>query len=220
MEYTIITKGTWTSPRSLRHFPYKNSNGDIDLPHLRNAIARIPQSKIEGMSDEEKQKLQDKARKILEEETNKGKTVEQVPHIVPAGDIESSIKILRAEAVNRVDQLTLIAKEGRVLSGQNRTLLSTCIVQLKEAIQAVQDLLDATDMSKSYSILTDLSAELMSALSENFTTSANISALLNRGYESTTKSAAVTTEPNTTRDGGQNGTDNHGYAGGCKQTDS
>lgn len=28
-----------TVPRSLRHFPYKNSEGNVDLPHLRNAIA-------------------------------------------------------------------------------------------------------------------------------------------------------------------------------------
>src|SRR5215831_7370826 len=31
-----------TTPRSLRHLPYKNASGSIDLPHLRNAIARIP----------------------------------------------------------------------------------------------------------------------------------------------------------------------------------
>ncbi|TFG06610.1 hypothetical protein EU522_01460 [Candidatus Thorarchaeota archaeon] len=53
-----------TTPRSLRHFPYKNKEGDIDLPHLRNAIARIPQSTL---SDSLKEKLQNKAKKILEE---------------------------------------------------------------------------------------------------------------------------------------------------------
>lgn len=33
-----------TEPRSLRHFPYKDASGKIDLPHLRNALARAPQS--------------------------------------------------------------------------------------------------------------------------------------------------------------------------------
>jgi len=33
-----------TIPRSLRHFPYKGSDGKVDLPHLRNALARCPQS--------------------------------------------------------------------------------------------------------------------------------------------------------------------------------
>jgi HK97 family phage major capsid protein/HK97 family phage prohead protease len=33
-----------TTPRSLRHFPYKDASGTVDLPHLRNALARAPQS--------------------------------------------------------------------------------------------------------------------------------------------------------------------------------
>ena len=35
-----------TTPRALRHFPVRNSSGEVDLPHLRNALARIPQSTI------------------------------------------------------------------------------------------------------------------------------------------------------------------------------
>ena len=35
-----------TKPRSLRHFPFKDSGGAVDLPHLRNALARIPQSNL------------------------------------------------------------------------------------------------------------------------------------------------------------------------------
>jgi HK97 family phage prohead protease len=33
-----------TTPRSLRHFPVKDAGGKVDLPHLRNALARIPQA--------------------------------------------------------------------------------------------------------------------------------------------------------------------------------
>lgn len=51
-----------TVPRSLRHFPYKGPDGKIDLPHLRNAIARIPQS---GISAAKKASLQAKARRLL-----------------------------------------------------------------------------------------------------------------------------------------------------------
>ena len=46
-----------------RHLPYKDSSGKIDLPHLRNAIARIPQ--MSGISQELKDRLQSKARSIL-----------------------------------------------------------------------------------------------------------------------------------------------------------
>jgi len=51
-----------TVPRSLRHFPYKDSGGKIDLPHLRNAIARIPQANISASL---KASLQARARRLL-----------------------------------------------------------------------------------------------------------------------------------------------------------
>jgi len=52
-----------TVPRSLRHLPYKDSSGNIDLPHLRNAIARAPQ--MTGTDDATKKRLQSKAQAIL-----------------------------------------------------------------------------------------------------------------------------------------------------------
>lgn len=35
-----------TTPRNLRHFPYKDKNGDADKTSVRNALARIPQSSL------------------------------------------------------------------------------------------------------------------------------------------------------------------------------
>lgn len=55
-----------TKPRSKRHFPYKDAGGKVDLPHLRNAIARIPQSNAPGLSSEKKASLQNRARRMLE----------------------------------------------------------------------------------------------------------------------------------------------------------
>ena len=57
-----------TVPRSLRKFPYRDSSGKVDLPHLRNAIQRIPQSDAPGLDGEKKAALQAKARKILEDQ--------------------------------------------------------------------------------------------------------------------------------------------------------
>ena len=48
-----------TTPRSLRHFPYKDASGKVDLPHLRNALARLPQSKLSA-------ELKAKAKRVLE----------------------------------------------------------------------------------------------------------------------------------------------------------
>jgi len=64
-----------TMPRSLRYFPYKDASGTIDLPHLRNAIARIPQAKHEDLTPEKKASLQKKAQAILESANKESFTV-------------------------------------------------------------------------------------------------------------------------------------------------
>jgi ATP-dependent protease ClpP protease subunit len=51
-----------TTPRTLRHFPYRTADGAIDLPHLRNALARIPQSSLPA---DVKARLTAKAEKLL-----------------------------------------------------------------------------------------------------------------------------------------------------------
>ena len=53
-----------TVPRALRMFPYKDAGGKVDLPHLRNAIARIPQAV--GIPAVWKTSLQNRARAMLE----------------------------------------------------------------------------------------------------------------------------------------------------------
>lgn len=53
-----------TTPRTLRHFPYKDANGNVDLPHLRDALSRIPQSKLPADTQRE---LEDKARRLLDQ---------------------------------------------------------------------------------------------------------------------------------------------------------
>ncbi|MGH9889025.1 MAG: XkdF-like putative serine protease domain-containing protein [bacterium] len=56
-----------TIPRSLRHFPFRDQDGDVDVPHLHNATARIPQSTAAGLTADKKQRLQDRARQLLEQ---------------------------------------------------------------------------------------------------------------------------------------------------------
>ncbi len=53
---------TYTVPKSLRKFPYKNVRGKVDLPHLRNAIARAPVADIPAA---EARRIQRKARALL-----------------------------------------------------------------------------------------------------------------------------------------------------------
>jgi len=52
-----------TEPRSLRHLPFKNADGSVNLPHLRNALARLNQTQISaGLKAEAKRKLEAAAR--------------------------------------------------------------------------------------------------------------------------------------------------------------
>lgn len=64
-----------TTPRSLRMFPYKSAEGAVDLPHLRNALARIPQSN--RISQDVKTRLISKARAILAEQ-NKESVIRRI----------------------------------------------------------------------------------------------------------------------------------------------
>jgi len=51
-----------TIPRSLRHFPYKDASGKVDVIHVRNALSRIPQSTV---SQEAKNMATGSAKKVL-----------------------------------------------------------------------------------------------------------------------------------------------------------
>ena len=54
-----------TQPRSLRYFPYRDASGDIDLPHLRSAIAQAPKA---DLPRDVIAKVQAKGRSMLEKE--------------------------------------------------------------------------------------------------------------------------------------------------------
>lgn len=76
-----------TVPRSLRYFPIRDDSGKLDLPHLRNAIGRIPQSTAPSLTATDKQKLQDKARALLAEAVGKADRTEQDRLILEVGGI-------------------------------------------------------------------------------------------------------------------------------------
>src|SRR5712692_2043151 len=43
--FAYVEPGAGTD-KSKRHLPYKDTNGKVDLPHLRNALARLDQTQI------------------------------------------------------------------------------------------------------------------------------------------------------------------------------
>jgi len=57
------TKDGITHPLTLRHLPYKDADGTVDLPHLRNALARVSQSTLSAALKAKAQKVLDAAAK-------------------------------------------------------------------------------------------------------------------------------------------------------------
>ena len=57
-----------TTPRRLRHLPYRDKEGRIDPEHLRNAIARLSQQNTgkTWLTEELRQRLLEKARRLLD----------------------------------------------------------------------------------------------------------------------------------------------------------
>ena len=64
-----------TVPRTLRHWPVRNHQGNLDPPHIRNALARMSQTKV-PLSAEQIKEYQDKARALLEQTQKVTKIIE------------------------------------------------------------------------------------------------------------------------------------------------
>jgi len=60
--------GGKTTPRSLRHLPYKDGSGKPDLPHVRNALARLNQ--VQGMPAAAKSRVKAMLQRILGRQDN------------------------------------------------------------------------------------------------------------------------------------------------------
>ena len=66
-----MTRSGSTIPRSLRHFPVFGPDGKPDLPHVRNALSRIPQS---DLPQAVKDRATREAKRILDRETSNAKS--------------------------------------------------------------------------------------------------------------------------------------------------
>jgi len=89
-----------TVPRSLRHLPYKDDEGNIDLPHLRNAIVRLSQENTgEGwLTPELRKRLLEKARRILKQiNKEENATMELEEALAKIGELEKTIGELQTQ---------------------------------------------------------------------------------------------------------------------------
>lgn len=117
-----------TVPRTNRMFPVRDAQGNLDIPHLRNAIARAPQANIPA---DVKTKVQEQARRLLAEAQKakfaaKTKKAEEPPPPPPAALVAL---VERAEAI-----ATEVEKRGAKMS-------KTRLARFKEAITVLQSIL-------------------------------------------------------------------------------
>ncbi len=156
-----------TVPRSKRHFPVKDADGSYDVAHVRNAIARIPQSNAPGLSAEKKASLQKKAQSILAS-LNKKKVAESATsEPASATDIELVVSAPEPQPAPQFDQeqfvktvveqvaSSLITKVSETFGMES---LSETISSLRDGLQQTQAVLDK--QQSSLSELTEQLAEL------------------------------------------------------------
>lgn len=72
-----------TVPRSLRKLPYKDAEGNVDLPHLRNALSRLQGADIPETA---KDRIRRKAERLLERETEKETAAKRLTAAVAKAD--------------------------------------------------------------------------------------------------------------------------------------
>lgn len=80
-----------TTPRSLRHLPYKDKDGKVDLPHVRNALARLNQT--QGIPAGEKAAIRTKLQNALRKENAKAADdlVLRTTNVILADDLGNAV---------------------------------------------------------------------------------------------------------------------------------
>jgi len=115
-----------TVPRSLRYFPVKNAAGDVDLAHLRNALAQIDKANI---SLAQKQTARDKAEALAKNTTVGGPKGEYTPSSgrsrrdIEYGGIETRTFAVILEVRDDGDHRTLLGRAvpyGETINIPNR----------------------------------------------------------------------------------------------------
>jgi len=113
-----------TVPRTLRHLPFKDKNGNLDEARIRNAISRASQIKLKDgtrISEAKARQLQERARKLLEQ-VKKAVTTEEaiVQEDVQEGSEDMAALETLAEAVKGLTGLlTAKADAGQDVADEN-----------------------------------------------------------------------------------------------------
>ena len=123
-----------TVPRSLRYFPYRDASGAIDLPHLRNAIARAPQSDLPRAVVE---RIQERARRILAEQQKSAAKHGAVGTVLKYDDERQVVYGVVYEP-HVVDAQGDYADEDAIMDAAHSYMLGGAVVKLDHAEETDQ----------------------------------------------------------------------------------
>ena len=96
-----------TVPRTLRHLPYRNADGSVNLAHLRNALARLDQTSLSPEAKAQARKALESAAQEtgIGDQANKAqevgaldKQIRELLGLAPDADILAAIKDLKSQA--------------------------------------------------------------------------------------------------------------------------
>lgn len=125
-----------TVPRSLRHFPHHGPGGAVDLPHLRNALSRAPQSPFGERA------LPHLERHAAAEGVGEaGKALHALEHALDdlVGTESGQERSVRSAAHEAE------VKEGRAISGARRDRIAARLARIKEDVADLEALLRETE---------------------------------------------------------------------------
>jgi hypothetical protein len=136
-----------TKPRSLRHLPFKNAQGNIDHDHLVNALARVKQAKTmpEGGKQAAVKKLC-AAVKTWNSEHPDNQITSEVCGVEPSEEEQLKAKV--SELLARVEKLEKAQKEGNLAESLLKKSKEPTIT-VKEAVEILEGLLPSPMVERS-----------------------------------------------------------------------
>jgi len=140
-----------TKPRSLRHLPFKNAQGNIDHDHLVNALARLPQTSSDVAKTTAKKKLC-AAVKTWNREHPDSQITSDVCGVEPSNQGQSSnqeqLQAKVTELLARVDKLEKGGAQGNLAESLLKKSNEPTI-EVMEAIKILEGLLPSPMVERS-----------------------------------------------------------------------
>ncbi|MEM3011510.1 MAG: hypothetical protein QXE76_06840 [Candidatus Bathyarchaeia archaeon] len=144
--------------KTIRKFPHHNASGEVDLPHLRNANARLPQSEIPeeqkrkamlhlalhkkqfgiGMQPEEAKLLEQQETTLLNQDNFEVAPEPSIDELIAS--IENTLEELTTGLETLTKRVTALEKQARIQEAKKTTAQGVVAPEALEANQTPVDL--------------------------------------------------------------------------------